>query len=141
MMDIELRTANRQLYAVMTLLVAGTSGYVLLARPEAPLYQFWTAVGAIVVALLWGGYFWRWRVVVDEDGIELRGMRSRRWSWDAIAAIDCREAEVNGVARCVLIFGLKCGEEVKVSSQLVDLEEMRELRDALREAGRLGNEQ
>ncbi len=135
---------NRLLYATSSLLVVAVCIYILHQHSWAQIlelsssnYQNLLALAAIVVTLIWGGYFLLLKYSLGEEGVSKRILKTQHLSWEEIADIELDEMEQGGQAQKKLSFKSSDGRAIVISSELLALEQMEELIADLREAGKL----
>lgn len=135
---------NRLIYATSSLLVLTICIYKLHSQTWEQIvdlstanYQNLFAIVALLITLMWGGYFLLLSYRVDEMGVSKRILRNRSLSWEEIEAIELEEMDQGGQAQCKLNFKGRDGRSIVISSELLALEQMEDLVAELREAGKL----
>lgn len=132
-----LHSGNRHLYLGMSILVIAASIYSL-SKEGSLFYEQGIAIAAIIITLIWGGYFYILRYRVDEEGVSKSILKSRKLSWEQISEIQLDEQESAGSISCTVTFHSADGSKpIKLSSELIHIEEMHMLIDELRAAGKL----
>ena len=130
-----LRCANAPLYFCATLLVLGAAIHVLCCKDE--LWQQVVAILAAVCTPLWAAHYAALRYTVTSEGItrrSLTGTTAIRWADLSNASIT--ETSNQGTASCCI--HLQAGTvSMKISSDLLPLEEVQDLAKELRECGLL----
>lgn len=131
-----LRSANAMLYALM---IVGAVACVAVAwHLRGATWCGWQralAVGAGVLAALWGGYYALYRVRVDAVGVAVGALRMRRCDWRHLRAITVCESDEMGVAHCSMTLSFAPGGDIEISSSLLALHDVRELLAEWRAAG------
>lgn len=123
-----LRSANAALNVGMALAVVAAAVYVLWVRSgEVREWQVWLCGAGVFVALLWGGYYARYRVRVDARGVTVRAVRSRFFSWQQLVSAQVEETDSRGIASCCITLTFSPGETVRISSEMVELEAVQQL--------------
>jgi len=132
-----LQSGNRHLYLGMSILVIAASIYSI-SKEGSLLYEQITAISAIIITLIWGGYFYLIRYCVDDQGVRKSIIKSRQLSWDQISEIQLEESESAGTINCTLLFHSNDeSKTIKLSSELIHIAEMKLLVEELRDAGKL----
>lgn len=132
-----LQSGNRHLYLGMSILVIAASIYSIM-KEGSLFYEQGIAIAAIIITLIWGGYFYLLRYRVDDEGVSKSMLISRQLSWDQISEIQLDEQEGAGSISCSLTFHSAAGlKPIKLSSELIHIEEMQTLVEDLRTAGKL----
>ena len=130
-----IRCANAQLYIGAAVLVLGSAAYVLCSKDE--LWQQMVAILAAVCTPLWAAHYAALRYTVTREGITRRsliGTASIHWADLSNASIT--ETSNQGTASCCI--HLQAGTvSMKISSDLLPLEEVQNLAKELRECGLL----
>ena len=130
-----IRCANAQLYIGAAVLVLGSAAYVLCCKDE--LWQQMVAILAAVCTPLWAAHYAALRYTVTREGITRRsliGTASIHWADLSNASIT--ETSNQGTASCCI--HLQAGTvSMKISSDLLPLEEVQNLAKELRECGLL----
>ncbi len=127
-----LRCANAHLYLGASLLVLGAAAYVLCCKDET--WQHLTAILAAVCTPLWAAYYIALRYTVNETGITRRGIcGTTTLNWAELTSATCTETHNQGTASCTidLEFG---NRKMRISSDLLPLEEVQELAKDLRDS-------
>ncbi len=136
-MDIafrSLRAANRGLYLGTALLVLAACAYTWW-RGNAEPWQLWAAGLASLATLLWGGYYAGLRYQVDAEGVSRHTFTTHRsLRWAELASADIEERDSQGVAVCRIHLSAP-GCCITLSSDVLALDEVRELAAELREKG------
>lgn len=128
-----LRPANCALYIAATLLILAAAVYSLVVH--LAWYQQAAAVAAMLIALPWGGHYALLRYEADVHGITRKSLfGTRRIPWDAGTRLTLDEERTEETARLTLRI-THGEEEMTLSSDILSLESMEELVDALRELG------
>lgn len=133
-----LRAANGILCAVMMM---GTVGAVIYSLVSGKMQEPWQCAAGVVAAMIviaWGGYYASLWVKLDEAGMTFSAwvLHRRFYPWTDLQQIVLEESDDNEIASCTLTFIFSHGKKCIVSSRLFALEDVRELRDELRAAGR-----
>lgn len=130
-----LRCANARLYAGFTLLVLAAAAYAVMGKKAEGL-QLWGAVAACAACSLWGGYYITLKYVADASGVvrSVFGFQRQRLLWSNLTKAEIRETDSPGVSSCAII--LVAGQEtMRLSSDLLPLDGVRELAADMRSAG------
>lgn len=136
MSERTLRCANGSLYMLMGCCVAGC---VVFAGCSGR-WAWWYVVAVGALGLAWGAYYGTLRWRVDSEGVETACLgRRRRYAWQQLAHAECASGDQAGVGYCRIVLKFREGE-VRLSSELIDLEEVEKLRDELISAGILAGE-
>lgn len=130
-----MRCANAQLYTIAALFMVGAAVYVLCCKDA--LWQQVTAVAAAVITPIWASHFALLRFTVDTTGITRRSLRgTTTLRWEQITGATLHETHSQGTESCSII--LHAGEvQMRISSDLLPLEEVQELAAELRQNGML----
>lgn len=130
-----LRCANAPLYIGASVMVLGAAAYVLCCKDE-----FWQQVVAILAAVctpLWAAYYAALRYTVTSEGITRRSLTgTSSILWAGLSNASVTETSNQGTASCCI--HLQAGTvSMKISSDLLPLEEVQNLAKELRECGLL----
>ncbi len=129
-----LRSANAGLNVFMALAVVIAAAYAMWGRGgDVQEWQKWLCGAGALIAVLWGGYYARFRVRVDAAGISFRAVRSRFFPWQQLVAAHIEEYDRQGVASCCVVLTFSPGGTVRISSDVLDLEDVRTLADELKD--------
>ena len=130
-----IRCANAQLYIGATLLVLGAAAYVLSCKDT--LWQQIAAVAAAIITPVWTAFYVSLKYTVDSTGITRRSLLgSTCLKWADLSSATLQETQNQGTASCTLL--LAAGEtSMRVSSDLLPLEDVQELACELRESNLL----
>lgn len=130
-----IRCANAQLYIGATLLVLGAAAYVLCCKDA--LWQQVAAIAAAVITPLWTAFYVGLKYTVDSTGITRRSLLgSTGLKWADLGSATLQESQNQGTASCTIL--LQAGEtSLRISSDLLPLDEVQELARELREIGLL----
>ena len=130
-----IRCANAQLYIGATLLVLGAAAYVLCCKDA--LWQQVAAIAAAVITPLWTAFYVCLKYTVDSTGItRLSLLGSTSLKWADLSSATLQESQNQGTASCTI--QLQAGEtSLRISSDLLPLDEVQELAGELRESGLL----
>lgn len=130
-----IRCANAQLYIGATLLVLGAAAYVLCCNDA--IWQQVAAIAAAIITPLWTAFYVCLKYTVDSTGItrcSLLGSTSLKWA--DLSSATLQESQNQGTASCTI--QLQAGEtSLRISSDLLPLDEVQELARELREIGLL----
>lgn len=128
-----LRCANAQLYLGASLLVIGAAAYVLCCKDT--LWQQVAAVLAAILTPLWAAHYIALRFTVTEESITRRSLcGSTTLHWAELTAAELIETSNQGTASCTIC--LQSGEKkMRISSDLLPLEEVEELAKELQTCG------
>lgn len=128
-----LHSANAGLNVFMALAVVIAAAYAMWGRGgDVREWQRWFCGAGALIAVLWGGYYARFRVRVDTAGISFRAIRSRFFPWRQLVTAHVEEFDRQGVASCCIVLTFSPGGTVRISSDVLDLEDVRTLADELR---------
>lgn len=130
-----LRPANCALYIAATLLILAAAGYSLAVH--LVWYQQLAAVLAVLIALPWGGHYAFLRYELTEQGITRRGLFGKTFiPWGEGTTLSLREQhtqETSSLTLCIT----RGEQEMELSSDILPLDKLEELRDDLRSRGAL----
>lgn len=130
-----LRCANAAFSGLMILAVVGASGYVLW-NGVVDAWRLGLIIGSSAVALFWGGYYVTFRVRVDAQGVRIRRfVTDKFYAWENLIRADVQESDHDGTAHCCIQLFFEPGDGVRISSSLLDLEEIQALVEDMRHAG------
>ena len=130
-----IRCANAQLYIGATLLVLGAAAYVLCCKDA--LWQQVAAIAAAIITPLWTAFYVGLKYPVDSTGITRRSLVGNTClKWADVSSATLQESQNQGTASCTIL--LQAGEtSLRISSDLLPLDEVQELARELREIGLL----
>ena len=130
-----IRCANAQLYIGATLLVLGAAAYVLCCKDA--LWQQVAAIAAAIITPLWTAFYVGLKYTVDSTGITRRSLVGNTClKWADLSSATLQESQNQGTASCTIL--LQAGEtSLRISSDLLPLDEVQELARELREIGLL----
>lgn len=128
-----LRCANAGLYAAATIMVVAAAIYVLCSKET--LWQQMAAVLGAVATPVWAAHYILLRFTVDARGITRRSLLgSITLCWAELTDAQLKETQGQGTESCTIC--LQAGEKsMRISSDLLPLEEVQELAKELRECG------
>ena len=129
-----LHCANGALYLIMSLAVAACAAWAIASGRICTAWQVGAVVLATLAALVWGGFYALLRWEVGPEGISRCLLRRRFYPWHSLKAARTHRSDRNGVATCTLELCFAEGE-LELSSQLLPLEALEQLRDDLAAAG------
>lgn len=133
-----LRAANALLYASSVLLVIAAVIYCAVYK-QMPAWQLWGGIGLSVGAAAWGLYYVTLCYRITAEGVSyhsyLRCRRSLRWS--EVERVELEESDAQGVASCHITLYPKEGAPLRISSDVLPLDDVQELADDLRAQGHL----
>ena len=128
-----LRCANAHLYTAATVLVIAAAVYVLCCKDT--LWQQIAAAAAAVITPAWAAYYALLRITVTETGVTRRSLTgTTSLSWGDITTATLQETQNQGTASCTILLESAHGT-LRLSSDLLPLEEVQELAKELREIG------
>lgn len=134
-----LRCANAALYLVFLLVILGSAAYVVCTQKVDAAGLAGLAL-LCAAALLWGGSYILLRYDIDEAGITQRRMGRRRFmAWDNIRRAELRETQQQEVASCTITLWDDEGN-MRLSSDLLPLEEVQALAEELKQQGILDSD-
>ena len=130
-----IRCANAQLYIGATLLVLGAAAYVLCCKDA--LWQQVAAIAAAIITPIWTAFYVCLKYTVDSTGITRSSLLgSTGLKWADLSSATLQESQNQGTASCTIL--LQAGEtSLRISSDLLPLDEVQELARELREIGLL----
>ena len=132
-----LRCANGALYLLMALSVAGCVAWGILSGRLSGLWQIGSSIAAALLALLWGGRYAALRWETGAQGICHRLLCFRKnYHWESLRSASLQENDTRGVATCCITLTFTEGE-LRLSSDLISLDDLELLRDDLIAAGLL----
>ena len=128
-----LRCANAQLYVGATILVLAAAIYVLCSKDT--LWQQITAVFATIITPVWTAHYALLRYTVTAEGITRRSLRGRTTlRWAELTSASIQETRNHATESCTIT--LQAGSSsMRISSDLLPLEEVQQLAKELRESG------
>ena len=127
---------NRTLYIICSLSAMAACAYTFLRGDVESWQQIVAGVGMVAV-LIWGGYYALLRWVVDEQGVSRCLLGRQSLTWDEVRDIELQEKHLGESESCSITFHAADGRSLRLSSELISLERMHELRDQLIAEGRL----
>lgn len=131
-----LRCANGMLYLMMGLGAAACAAWAIGSGRVHELWHIVAAVAGVLVCVVWGWYYASLRWEVGPSGICRRVWWVRRsYAWQDLAEAQLSESEARGVGSCCITLCFSGGERVRLSSELLALDEVEALRDELSAAG------
>ena len=130
-----IRSANAQLYIAAAILMLGAAIYVLCCKDA--LWQQITAVCAALITPIWAAYYAALRFTVTETGITRHTLtNSQTLNWADITTAHLHESQNQGTASCTIT--LQAGDKhMRISSEILPLEEVQQLAEDLRKCGLL----
>ncbi|MBR5893998.1 MAG: hypothetical protein IKZ13_00470 [Akkermansia sp.] len=133
-----LRAANALLYASSVLLVIAAILYCAFYK-EMPAWQLWGGVALSIGAAIWGLYYvtLSYRVTADEISYHSYFRCRRRLYWSEIANAELESTDANGLACCHITLHPREGAPLRISSEVLQLDEVQELAEDLRSKGLL----
>lgn len=133
-----LRAANNLLYGSSVLLVIAAVLYCAICK-DMPAWQLWGGVALSIGATIWGLYYVTLHYRISPEGVTygyfLR--RKRHLNWTDIERTELSEGDSQGVANCHITLHPKEGTPLRLSSDILSLDDVQELADELRSAGLL----
>ncbi len=133
-----LRAANALLYASSVLLVIAAILYCALYK-DMPAWQLWGGVVLSLGAAVWGVYYVTLSYRITAEGVSthayLRCTRCLRWADTKCATLE--ESDANGVASCHIVLQPKEGKPLRISSDVLPLDDVQKLAADLRRIGLL----
>lgn len=132
-----LRCANAALNAAMALSVVGVGAYAVISHRLQEAWQLYMAAVAAVMALLWGAYYVCLCYRISPDGISRRSWwRTETRRWAQLTGARVEETSDRGIASCTICLTF-AEEEWRISSDLLSLDDVQELKADLHAAGLL----
>ncbi len=137
-----LHCANARLHLGFALLVAAAAAYAI-TRQGADGLQQWGAAAAAMASLAWGGYYATLQYVIDTRGItrKLFWHKRQRLEWNALAHAEAQETATQEMSSCSIILTAASGQTMRLSSDLLPLDDMQQLTAEMRAAGLLSPQQ
>ncbi len=129
------------LYLGMSLLILFACAYTL-QREGINQLQFYGSIGAMIVTVVWGGYYALLRYEVDDSGLTRHLLGKKHYAWESISGIELIRREQNSQISLTLLFKLSDTtlEPLRLSSELLALSAMEELIEELRDQGKITTE-
>lgn len=133
-----LRAANALLYASSTLLIIAAVVYCTMYK-NMPVWQLWSAVALCIAGTVWGLYYVTLCYRVTAEGISRHVYLrcTQRLLWGEVERAELEESEAQGIAGCHIILRPHSGAPLRISSDLLHLDDVQELADDLRTIGLL----
>ena len=133
-----LRAANALLYASSVLLVIAAVVYCAVYK-EMPAWQLWGGVALSVGATIWGLYYVTLSYRVTAEGISHHSYLRchRRLLWSEVERAELEESDAQGVASCHITLYPQNGKPLRISSDVLPLDDVQELVTDLRGMGKL----
>ncbi len=130
-----LRCANAALYLAASVLVLGAAIYVLCCKDA--LWQQVAAVAAAIITPVWSIHYIVLSFTITEEGITRRSLLgTTTLQWSEITTATVQETQNQGTASCTIQLESPRGS-LRISSDLLPLEDVQDLARELRESGRL----
>lgn len=138
MLSRTLRAANALLYASSVLLVIAAVIYCAVYK-QMPAWQLWGGIGLSVGAAAWGLYYVTLCYRITAEGVSYHSyLRCRRsLLWSEVERVELEESDANGVACCRITLYPKEGAPLRISSDVLPLDDVQELVTDLRDIGKL----
>ena len=133
-----LRAANALLYGTSVLLVIAAILYCA-AYKDMPAWQLWGGVALSIAATIWGLYYVTFSYRVSAEGIRCYCFLrcTRHLPWAEVERVELEESDANGVACCHITLHVKDGKPLRISSDVLALDDVQELASDLRGIGLL----
>lgn len=133
-----LRAANALLYASSVLLVIAAVIYCAVYK-QMPAWQLWGGIGLSVGAAAWGLYYVTLCYRITAEGVSYHSyLRCRRsLLWSEVERVELEESDAQGVASCHITLHPQTGKPLRISSDVLPLDDVQELADDLRAQGHL----
>ena len=133
-----LKAANALLYASSTLLIIAAVVYCAMYK-DMPVWQIWSAVALCIAGTVWGLYYVTLCYRVTAEGISRHVYLrcTRRLLWSEVARAELEESEAQGIASCHIILHPHSGAPLRISSDVLHLDDVQELAGDLRTIGLL----
>ncbi|MBQ7022352.1 MAG: hypothetical protein IJN29_02150 [Akkermansia sp.] len=133
-----LRAANALLYGSSVLLVIAAVLYCALYK-DMPVWQLWGGVVLSLAAAVWGLYYVTLSYRITAEGVSTHAYLqcTRRLLWADTERITLEESDSNGIASCHIILHPKSGKPLRISSDVLPLDDVQELAADLRHIGLL----
>ena len=138
MLSRTLRAANALLYASSVLLVIAAVVYCAVYK-EMPAWQLWGGVALSVGATIWGLYYVTLSYRITAEGISHHSYLRchRRLLWSEVERVELEESDAQGVASCHITLYPQNGKPLRISSDVLPLDDVQELVTDLRDMGKL----
>ena len=133
-----LKAANALLYASSTLLIIAAVIYCAMYK-EMPAWQLWSAIGLCIAGTVWGLYYVTLCYRVTAEGISRHVyLRStQRMLWSEVERAELEESDAQGIACCNITLHPRSGAPLRISSDVLHLDDVQELAGDLRTIGLL----
>ena len=138
MLSRTLRAANALLYASSVLLVIAAVIYCAVYK-DMPVWQLWGGVALSIGATIWGLYYVTLCYRVSAEGISHHSYLRchRRLLWSEVERVELEESDAQGVASCHITLHPQTGKPLRISSDVLPLDDVQELVTDLRDIGKL----
>lgn len=133
-----LRAANALLYGSSVLLVIAAVLYCALYK-DMPAWQLWGGVVLSIGATIWGVYYVTLCYRITAEGVSAHAYLrcTRRLLWQEVEKAVQEESDANGIASCHITLHPKEGRPLRISSDVLPLDDVQELAADLRSLGLL----
>lgn len=128
--------ANGALYMLMSIAAAACAAWAIASGRVSGVWHLAAALAGVGIAMLWGAYYALLRWEVNADGISRCLLRRRFYPWQSLQHAQVQQSDAGGVATCCLVLRFAEGE-LELSSRLISIDALEELRDELAAAGLL----
>lgn len=128
-----LRAANALLYGSSVLLVIAAITYCAFYK-SMPTWQIWSAAVLGCAATIWGLYYVTLNYKITAEGISrhLYLRCTHRLNWNEIERAELEQTDAGGIATCTILLHPKSGSAIRLSSDVLPLDDMEELITDLR---------
>lgn len=128
-----LRAANALLYGSSVLLVIAAIVYCAFYK-SMPTWQIWMAIFLGCAATVWGLYYVTLNYKITNEGISrhLYLRCTQRLNWREIERAELQQTDAGGIATCTILLHPQSGPSMRLSSDILPLDDMEELISDLR---------
>ncbi len=138
MLTRTIRPANALMYASSVLLIIAATIYCAIYK-ELPAWQLWGAVVLSAAATVWGLYYVTLCYHISAEAISRRVYFRRTHSLPIadITQATLDETDANGIASCQITLNTSAGTTLRLSSDVLNVDDVQELAEDLRALGLL----
>ncbi len=110
-----------------------------MQREDVNELQFYGSIAAIIVTILWGGYYAFLRYEVDDTGVTRYLLTKKHYPWSSITKVEHVVKERNSQISLSLVFTLSdaAAPPIRLTSELLKMSAMEELILEMTEKGKI----